>query len=253
MVHAHAQVYHFYHDVLKATGRIGIKFNDNFGVPKDPKNASHVHAANRFNEMQLGIFGNPIFLGKQYPESILNTLPGARPLSKRELHYIGGTSDFFGIDPYTATVVTPADEGIDACAANHTASNTLFPYCVNQEWENKYGWNIGYRSQSYVYITPRLFREYLSWLWNTFNTPVFVSEFGFPVYHEASKELPDQLYDSPRSIYYLSFMQEILKSIYEDGVHVMGALAWSFMDNWEFGDYDAQFGIQKVCKHIPTL
>jgi beta-glucosidase/6-phospho-beta-glucosidase/beta-galactosidase len=74
-----------------------------------------------------------------------------------------------------------------------------------------------------------------------------VSEFGFPVHAEAERdELSDQLFDSPRSVYYLSFMSEILKSIYEDGVHVMGALAWSFVDNWEFGDYTQQFGIQTV-------
>lgn len=246
VVHAHAEIYHFYKDVLKGTGRMGIKFNDNFGVPEDPNNSTHVDAANRFNEMQLGIFGNPIFLGQQYPDAVLKTLPGARALSKKELAYIGGTADFFGIDPYTATVVTPADQGVNACVAEGKPNNPLFPYCVNQSWENKYGWNIGYRSQSYVYITPNLFREYLFWLWNTFKTPVFVSEFGYPVYSEATKALPDQLYDSPRSIYYLSFMQEILKSIYEDGVHVMGALAWSFMDNWEFGDYNQQFGLQKV-------
>jgi beta-glucosidase/6-phospho-beta-glucosidase/beta-galactosidase len=247
VVHAHAQMYHFYHDVLKGTGRIGIKFNDNFGVPKNPHNASHVEAANRFQEMQLGFFANPIFLGKQYPESVLKTMPGARPLSQKELKYMKGTSDFFGIDPYTATVVSPADEGIKACSKNHSAANSLFPFCVIQETKNSFGWNIGYRSESYVYITPTYFREYLFYLWNTFKTPVFVSEFGFPVYGEANKELSDQLFDSPRSVYYASFMQEILKSIYEDGVHVMGALAWSFMDNWEFGDYAAQFGIQKVC------
>ncbi|KAJ5110539.1 CAZyme family GH1 [Penicillium argentinense] len=246
VVHAHAQVYKFYRDELNGKGRLGIKFNDNFGVPKDPHNDSHVHAANRFNEMQLGFFGNPIFLGKQYPQSILDTLPGARPLNHSELEDIKGTSDFFGIDPYTATVVSPADEGIDACVANWSASNILLPYCVKQETANGYGWNIGYRSESYVYITPTYFREYLSYLWNTFRHPVFVSEFGFPVYGEADKDLPDQLFDSPRSVYYLSFMSEILKSIYEDGVHVMGALAWSFVDNWEFGDYSAQFGIQVV-------
>ncbi|KAJ5667690.1 uncharacterized protein N7477_006260 [Penicillium maclennaniae] len=179
-------------------------------------------------------------------------MPGARPLDHAELAYINRTSDFFGIDPYTATVVSPADEGIEACAKNHSASNSLFPFCVNQETTNQFGWNIGYRSVSYVYITPTYFREYLSYLWNTFKTPVFVSEFGFPVYGEASKELSDQLFDSPRSVYYASFMQEILKSIYEDGVHVMGALAWSFMDNWEFGDYASQFGIQKVCSTMKS-
>jgi len=246
VVHAHAQIYHFYHDILEGTGKIGIKFDDNFGVPKDPHNASHLQAANRFQEMQLGFFANPIFLGKQYPESVLKTMPGARPLDRTELEYINGTSDFFGIDPYTATVVSPADEGIEPCAKNHSASNSLFPYCVNQETKNTFGWNMGYRSASYVYITPTYFREYLFYLWNTFKTPVFVSEFGFPVYGEATKELSDQLFDSPRNVYYASFMQEILKSVYEDGVHVMGALAWSFMDNWEFGDYSAQFGLQKV-------
>lgn len=41
-------------------------------------------------------------------------------------------------------------------------------------------------------------------------------------------------------------MSEILKSIHEDGVHVMGALAWSFADNWEFEDFGAQFGLQFV-------
>jgi beta-glucosidase/6-phospho-beta-glucosidase/beta-galactosidase len=69
---------------------------------------------------------------------------------------------------------------------------------------------------------------------------------GFPVFGEAEKDLPDQLFDTPRSIYYLSYLSEVLKSIWEDGVEVAGAFAWSFADNWEFGDYDAHFGIQTV-------
>lgn len=154
IVHAHSQVYHFYHDELKGSGKMGIKFNDNFGVPKDPKNASHIQAANRFQEMQLGFFANPIFIGKQYPDSVLNTLPGAKPLNDTELKYMNNTADFFGIDAYTATVVSPADEGFDACASNTSPSNSLFPYCVNQETTNIYGWNIGYGSETYVYITP---------------------------------------------------------------------------------------------------
>ncbi|KAJ5548270.1 CAZyme family GH1 [Penicillium frequentans] len=248
VVHAHSQVYHFYHDELKGTGRMGLKFNDNFGVPKDPKNASHVQAANRFQEMQLGFFADPIFLGKQYPDSVLKTLPGARRLNDTELTYIKKTADFFGIDAYTATVVSPAGEGIDACASNPSSSNWLFPYCVNQETTNIYGWNIGYRSESYVYITPTYLREFLFDIYNKWKHPIIVSEFGFPVYGEATKDLPDQLYDSPRSQYYLSFMSEVLKSIYEDGVEVIGALAWSFADNWEFGDYSQQFGMQVVIR-----
>jgi beta-glucosidase/6-phospho-beta-glucosidase/beta-galactosidase len=150
VIHAHAQVYRFYHEELKATGKMSLKLNDNFGVPKNPKNNSDVEAANRFNEMQLAFFANPIFLGKQYPDSILHTLPGARQLNKTELKFIGQTADFFAIDPYTATVVSPADEGITACVANKSSTNSLFPYCVNQDTKNVYGWNIGYRSGGYT-------------------------------------------------------------------------------------------------------
>lgn len=38
----------------------------------------------------------------------------------------------------------------------------------------------------------------------------------------------------------------MLKSIYEDGVNVIGALAWSFVDNNEFGSYEQQYGLQYV-------
>ncbi|KAH7031364.1 beta-glucosidase A [Microdochium trichocladiopsis] len=245
VIKSHARLYHFYHDEICGTGQVALKFNDNFGVPRDPKNQSDIDAANHFNDFQLATFGNPIFLGKDYPEAFKMTIPDYVPLSADDLAYINGTADFLGIDPYTATVVSPPDYGIPACASN--SSDPFFPYCVNQSTLTTNGWNIGYRSQSYVYITPTYLRTYLNYLWNTFRKPVVISEFGFPVFAEAEKaELSDQLYDTPRSIYYLSFLSETLKAIWEDGVHVRGIYAWSFADNWEFGDYDAHFGVQTV-------
>jgi len=53
VIKAHARLYHFYHEDLEGTGKLGIKFNDNFGIPKDPKNASHVDATNHFNDFQV--------------------------------------------------------------------------------------------------------------------------------------------------------------------------------------------------------
>ena len=249
VIKAHAQVYHFYKDTLGATGKISIKFNDNFGVPRDPSNANDVYAADHFNSFQLGTFCNPIFLGIDYPDSYKQTVPDYVPLTAEDLAYIGGTADYLGIDPYTATVVAPpVPDSIDSileCTTN--SSSPYSPYCVNQTTVNRAGWNIGYRSQSYVYITPTYLRLYLSYLYNTFRAPVIITEFGFPVFAEDEKlDLSDQLFDTPRSIYYLSYMSEVLKSIWEDGVEVAGAFAWSFADNWEFGDYSAHFGLQTV-------
>lgn len=235
VIKAHAQVAHFYRDELNGTGQISLKFNDNFGVPRDVSNDADIYATNHFNDFQLATFCNPIFLGQDYPEAFKATIPDYVPLSAEDLAYIGGTADFLGIDPYTATVITPpvADDidSITECAAN--SSDVNFPYCVNQTTVNQFGWNIGYRSQSYVYITPTYLREYLGYLYNTFRTPVVITEFGFPVFAEAEKlDLSDQLFDSPRSQYYLSYMSEVLKAIWEDGVDVRGAFAWSFADNW---------------------
>lgn len=235
VIKAHAQVYHFYKEVLNGTGQISLKFNDNFGVPRNVSNEADVYAANHFNSFQLATFCNPIFLGQDYPDSFKQTIPDYVALTPDDLAYIGGTADFLGIDPYTATVVTPPTpddvNSILDCASN--SSSIYFPYCVNQSTTNQFGWNIGYRSQSYVYITPTFLREYLGYLYNTFRTPVVITEFGFPIFGEAEKlDLSDQLFDTPRSIYYLSYLSEVLKAIWEDGVNVQGAFAWSFADNW---------------------
>lgn len=242
---SHARLYHFYREEINGTGKVSLKFNDNFGVPRDPNNPADVDAANHFNSFQLATFANPIFLGLDYPDSYKMTVSDYVPLSEQDIRYINGTADFFAIDPYTATVVSPPpNSSIEACA--RSSENTLRPYCVMQSTMTTTGWNIGYRSQSYVYITPTYFRTYLNYLWNTFKSPIVITEFGFPVFAEAEKDLSDQLFDSPRSWYYQSFLSEGLKAMWEDGVKLVGAFAWSFADNWEFGDFNAHFGIQTV-------
>ena len=234
VVKSHARVYHFYKYELKGKGKVALKFNNNFGVPRDPESEADVAAADHFNSFQLGPFCNPIYLGIDYPESYKSTIHDFVPLTQEDLEYMNGTADLLGIDPYTATVIAPPEPGsmesIAECASNY--SSPFRPYCVNQTTADVYGWNIGYRSQTYVYITPTYLRSYLNYLWNTWKHPVALTEFGFPVFGEADKELTDQLFDTPRSIYYLSFMSEVLKSIWEDGVKVVGAFAWSYTDNW---------------------
>jgi len=247
VIKSHARLSHFYHDTIRGTGRVGMKLNNNFGVPLNPLNASDVDATNHFNEFHIGTFANPLMLGIDYPEAYKMTIPDYVPLSAEDLAYLNGTADFMGVDPYTATVVSAPPGGVAACAAAANASvNPLRPYCVTQSQTTQFGWDEGYRSQSYVYITPTYLRTYLSYLWNTWKKPILITEFGFPVFGEAEKQLGAQLFDTPRSIYYLSYMSEVLKSIWEDNVHVLGAFAWSFADNWEFGDFESQFGLQFV-------
>lgn len=75
-------------------------------------------------------------------------------------------------------------------------------------------------------------------------------EFGVPCFFfffaESEKGFSDQLFDSPRSFCYLSFLSEVIKSMWEDGVEVISMYAQVISDNWEFGDSASQFGLQVV-------
>lgn len=249
VIRGHAAIYRWYKDELKGTGNVTIKLANNFGVPRNTSSDADIAAADWYNSFSIGTFADPIFLGKDYPESFKALYPNHVPLTAEDLASINGTADIMSLDFYTATVVASPVAGnvssIAACAAN--VSDPLRPsQCVNTTYVDAYGWDIGYRSQSYVRTTPKVLRTVLNYLYGTYHKPVALTEFGFPVFGEADKELSDQLFDSPRSAYLLSSMSEILKAIWEDGVDVVGAIVWSFADNWEWGDYKQQFGMQTV-------
>lgn len=157
---------------------------------------------------------------------------------------MNGTADYFAVDAYTATIISAPPGGIEQCASDQ--SHPLFPRCVITSTVDDNGWQFGYRSQAGAYKTPTYLRTSLNWIWNTYKVPVIVSEFGFPVNGETSLPLQEARFDSPRSQYQLSYTQAMLQAIWEDIVHVLGALAWSFADNWEFGDFSTAYGLQIV-------
>jgi len=98
------------------------------------------------------------------------------PLSAADLTYINGTADYMSVDPYTITV-TGALSPSNYTACQNNISDPLFANCVTQSDQNIFGWDVGYRSQSYVYTTPRFLRSYLNFLWSTYRKPIVVSEF----------------------------------------------------------------------------
>lgn len=76
---------------------------------------------------------------------------------------------------------------------------------------------------------------------------IAVTEFGISEPYEAlRKDLPSIVTDPIRSAYYRDYLEAILIAISE-GVNVVGTLAWSIYDNFEWGQgYSSKFGIQ-VC------
>lgn len=242
---AHADVYHWYKEVLNGTGTVNAKFSNLLAVPLDPSNPDDVDAALRYQDFHLGIMSNPIFLGAQYPANVLATVESnLTALTDEQLAYINGTSDFYGVDPYVAQFASPAPDA--GCSLN--ASDPHWPECVVLSNTQLNGWTMGLKSNDYPYVAPQYVRQQLGYIWNVFRPAggVMIAEFGFPVYNEAARAGVDQRHDLDRSLYYQDFLAEMLKAMYEDGVKVIGALGWSFMDNNEFGSYLQQYGMQTV-------
>jgi beta-glucosidase/6-phospho-beta-glucosidase/beta-galactosidase len=143
------------------------------------------------------------------------------------------------MDVYTAPIIFPVVDDIAACAANNQTGNSFYPNCVGVIETTANGWLIGQPSESIqMYTTPTYLRTQLSYLWNTFRAPVMVTEFGHATNGTANPpELNAIQYDTVRSEYYVAFLGEILKAIWEDHINVLGAFMWSF---------DSQFGLQYV-------
>lgn len=244
---SHADVYHWYKEELKGSGRITLKFLNFLPVPEDPTNSDDVAAAFRYQDFLLGLWCNPIYLGEQYPDTVIST-PGLNitGLTDEELDHINGTSDIFSIDPYIAQLAAAPPAGLAACASD--ASDALFPTCASLSHVQRDGWAYGPRgNDDHAYVAPAYVRQQLGYLWDAFRPPaVLVTEFGFPAYGEAARALVDQRYDLERTLYYQDFLAEMLKAVREDGVNVVGALAWTFADNNEFGNYEDHMGMQTV-------
>lgn len=50
--------------------------------------------------------------------------------------------------------------------------------------------------------------------------------------------------DPAQSNFYIPFLREILKAINYDSVKMKGIFGWSYLDNWEWGQYRDRYGVQ---------
>ncbi|RDW59066.1 hypothetical protein BP5796_11990 [Coleophoma crateriformis] len=257
VIMSHADLYHFYHNEINGTGEITIKMAVTPGVPQDPTDPTHVAATEHYNEILLSDYLYPLALGQDYPDAFKYTLQDYIPLSTDDLAYVGGTVDFIGVDVYSIPVIIPVVDDYQACGLNNdTTSNPYWPYCVYPVYETVNGWNVGYDNNDAVYTEPTYLRTALNYLWNTYQVPVMVTELGISLYGPGTTDfvgITSQQYDVERSHYYLSYLTEVLKAIWEDGVNVKGVIMWASADNWEWGSYEFQFGLQYVDRTTSTL
>ncbi|KAF8852751.1 glycoside hydrolase family 1 protein [Acephala macrosclerotiorum] len=246
IVMAHAEVVHWYREVLKGSGKWSLKLSFGKGtwLPLDPSNVSDVAATIRAAEFGIGYLANPLFLGLPVPQSLSSTLGSRAPnFTAAELAYAKGTCDFMGIDLYSTAYITSPPDGIAACVAN--TSNSLWPSCIVST-DSRAGWNTGATSNSGGHDFYQHMRTILKFLHTVYPAKdgIMITEIGFSEWFASSMTIEEEQSEITQSVFYQSTLNEVLKSIHEDGVNVIGFLGWSYVNNWEWGQYDDHYGVQ---------
>ncbi|KAH7111201.1 beta-glucosidase [Dactylonectria macrodidyma] len=246
VVMAHAKVVHFYREQIKGTGKWSLKLAlaNGFPLPLDPRNPKDIAASQRELEFRLDYMALPIYHGRQVPSSVLKALGKDAPrYTEEELRYVAGTSDYFAIDIYNSKYFTPVDGGTDSCVKNK--ADPLFPTCVNST-QIRSNWPMGGQSNGGQWYYSQHARTIFKYLSSTYPTKggIMITEFGWSTWHESYMTEDQARADISASVFYLSILNELLKSVHEDGVKLMGILGWAYVDNWEWGQYDDRFGVQ---------
>nr|CAD7570538.1 unnamed protein product [Timema californicum] len=223
---AHARAYHLYDDEFRAkqNGRVSITLNCDWSAPKTDSDEDKA-AALRANQFTLGIYAHPIYSAEgDYPaiikEQVMNlslaegrTRSRLPELGEKWVNYIRGTHDFFGLNHYSTSLVSPSTNG-----------TTLFGLSDAQILEETDpNWLVNGTT-----MVPWGLRALLNWVKEEYNNPpVFITENGLG---QASKELQD----NNRITYYKLYLNEVLNAMNEDNCTVIGYTAWSLIDTLEW-------------------
>ncbi|PNF16839.1 Myrosinase 1 [Cryptotermes secundus] len=239
---AHAQAYHLYNNMFRETqkGNVGITLTIDWCEPKE-ETEHHLAACERFQQFEMGLYGNPIFSEEgDYPEIVktrvdnISEAQGFRrsrlpKFTQDEIEYIRGTADFFGLNHYTTQLGTPSTV-IDSQPSYRNDIGIHTEY--DESWPES--------ASSWLRDVPWGFRKILVSLKQRYgNPPIIITENGF-----SDREGHE---DDSRIHYHIGYLTELLKALHEDGVNVFGYTAWSLMDNFEWNQgYTERFGLHYV-------
>ncbi|KAH7068348.1 glycoside hydrolase superfamily [Paraphoma chrysanthemicola] len=224
-------------------GSISIVMNGDYYEPYDTNSTADRAAAQRRMEFYIGWFGDPIYLGADYPacmrDQLGSRLPEFTPKEFNLLRQTAPMNGFYGMNHYTsqyarARTTEPADDDL-------TGNVEELPVSAD-------GVEIGPLSGvSWLRVTDVQFRKLLNWLWNRYKRPIYITENGCPCPGENKMTVAEAVEDDFRIRYIGLYLNAISRAIYEDGVKVLGYYAWSLMDNFEWSaGYGIRFGITHV-------
>jgi len=225
----------------KQKGTIGITLHGNWSEPWDSHDPLDIQAAERAREFEIAWFGDPIYKTGDYPASMRTQLGSRLPsFTPEESKLVRGSSEFYGMNSYTSFYVRHLDTPphIDDHSGN-----------IEKLDRNSEGVERGPESDTYwLRTSPWGFRKLLSWIYNRYHMPIYITENGTTAKGEAELVLKDGVVDDTfRCEFFEGYLEAIGRAVKEDGVDVRSYFAWTLMDNWEWAaGYTDRFGVTWV-------
>lgn len=245
LLKAHAEVVHMYRNEYQAKqkGKIGITLDTSWPEAKTNSDEDK-EASERAMQFYVGWFGHPIFSKRgNYPQVMIDRINGMSKeqgftrsrlpsFTLEEIHFIRGTSDFFGINTYTTNLVTPNGHNN---TANFPVPSFNHDMGVIEEQDPEWPGS----GSPWLKVVPFGLYKLLMWIKREYNNPpVIVTENG--VSDKGGLE------DYARVHYFNSYLTSVLDAI-EEGANVKGYIAWSLMDSFEWkAGFSEKFGLYHV-------
>lgn len=213
---------------VSQNGVISIVLNGHFYQPYDATSEIDRAAAQRRMEFYFGWFGDPVYLGKDYPasmrEQLGSRLPRFTPDELELLRQSAPINAFYGMNHYTSKY---------ARALPYPPAEDDWTGNVEESYTNSENEEIGPLSgASWLRVAPDGFRKLLNWVWNRYRLPIIVTENGCVCPGESQMTAEQAVDDRFRIRYFGLHLDSISRAIYNDGIPVKGYYAWSLMDNF---------------------
>ncbi|KAL4900636.1 hypothetical protein BDW74DRAFT_182471 [Aspergillus multicolor] len=224
-------------------GEISIVLNGHWYEPWDASDPADREAAQRRLEFYIAWFGDPIFLGRDYPPAMRTQLGKRLPQftegERAQLMELAPRHTFYGMNHYSTKFAKalPSSPPLDDCTGN-----------VEELSTDKAGKAVGPVSgMPWLRVAPLGFRKLLGWIWARYKLPIIVTENGCPGPGESQMPVEEAAEDKFRMTYLGLYLDAISRAITEDGVQVEGYYVWSLMDNFEWSaGYGPRYGITHV-------
>ncbi|KAH6757261.1 beta glucosidase 17 [Perilla frutescens var. hirtella] len=233
---SHAAAVRLYKDKYQATqkGEIGISFVTHWFEPYSNSTAD-VEAAQRAIDFVYGWFIHPVVYG-EYPKTMRSIVGNRLPnFTKEQSEMLKGSYDFMGLNYYTGNYAAHLS------SRNGPLSSTTDKMCNLTTAIN--GVPIGDPTGVPIFFNyPKGLLDLLVYTKEKYNNPkIYITENGL------GDSSIDTLKQSINDIQRIDFLNRHIQAVQlaiAEGVNVKGFIAWSFLDNFEWGSgYTQLFGL----------